>query len=93
MPFTIGGNWKSNEKDPQPKKTQLIKVRNVKRKKAILTVIYNIGGKGYDLKEIATTLKKKLGTGGSVKGNDIEIQGHKADEVKTLLKELGIKAQ
>lgn len=93
MPFTIGGEWKSEESDFQPQNTQPVKVRNIKRKKAILTVIYNIGGKGHDLKEIAATIKRRLGTGGAVRGDDIEIQGHKAEDVIKILKELGIKAQ
>jgi len=93
MPFTIGGEWISPEDNPQPKKSLPVKVRNIKRKKALLTVVYNIGSRDLDIQDLAKTLKRKLGIGGSVKGDDIELQGHKADEVKQILTEMGVKVQ
>jgi len=93
MPFTIGGEWVSPESNPEPKKALPVKVRNIKRKKALLTVIYNIGTRNIDIQDLAKTLKRKLGIGGCVKGDDIELQGHKADEVKKILTEMGVKVQ
>jgi len=93
MPFTIGGEWIAPENKPEPKKCLPIKVRNIKRKKAMLTVIYNIGTRDLDAQELAKTLKRKLGVGGAVKGDDIELQGQKADEVKQILNEMGVKVQ
>jgi len=92
MPFTVGGDWVPAENKPDPKKSQPVKVRNIKRKKAMLTVIYNIGTHNIDVQDLAKTLKRKLGVGGGVKGDDIELQGQKADEVKQILTEMGIKS-
>ena len=41
------------------------------------------------LKEVAMMLKRKLGTGGSVKGLVIEIQGDRKQEILPELKKLG----
>ncbi len=93
MPFTIGGDWKSNDSTPDKNNKQPIKVRNIKRKKALLTVIYNIGTHDVNMTDIAQTLKRRLGVGGAIKNQDIELQGHKANEVKSILQEMGLKAQ
>lgn len=44
-----------------------------------------------EVSQIATTLKKKLGVGGSARGGEILIQGNIADKVKNCLKELGFR--
>lgn len=44
------------------------------------------------LKDVAQTLKRKLGTGGAIKGTTIEIQGDRKPEILAILKELGYKA-
>ncbi|EFB40340.1 hypothetical protein pah_c207o029 [Parachlamydia acanthamoebae str. Hall's coccus] len=41
---------------------------------------------------MASDIKKKLGCGGAVKENDIEIQGDKVEQVKKMLMEKGIKS-
>lgn len=38
-------------------------------------------------------LKTKLGTGGAIKGENLEIQGDRRDDIVTLLNELGYKAK
>ena len=38
-------------------------------------------------------LKTKLGTGGAIKGDNLEIQGDRRDDIVTLLNELGYKAK
>lgn len=45
------------------------------------------------LREIASTLKQRLGCGGSARGGDILIQGDRRDRVVELLAELGYKAR
>ncbi|MCH9613552.1 MAG: putative protein YciH [Chlamydiia bacterium] len=45
------------------------------------------------LKDVATSLKRKLGTGGAVKGITIEIQGDRVDDIKVELKKLGYPAK
>jgi translation initiation factor 1 len=90
MPFTIGGDYLPPEEKPEKKSGRPVKVRLEKRKKAILTVVINL--ERPDLKEIASTLKSRLGCGGSVKDGRIEIQGDKVPQVKELLLEFGIKS-
>ena len=46
-----------------------------------------------DLLDVAATLKKKLGTGGSARGGDILIQGDRRQDVLRDLTEMGIKAR
>ena len=52
--------------------------------------------KGFDhtddiLKNLAKRIKKECATGGSIKNNEIIIQGNKRDVVKTILEEEGFK--
>jgi len=97
MPFTLDGNWipkspdlSTNSKGSPPKSG--VKVREVKRKKALLTVILNLDPSKYNLNEIARELKQKLGVGGAIKDGAIELQGfHQKDVIEILLKR-GIKA-
>ncbi len=70
-----------------------VKVRAIKRKNVLLTVILNLDKSKYDFKDLASVIKKRLGIGGSIKGDEIEFQGHKVEEIKNLLKEMGIKSQ
>lgn len=46
-----------------------------------------------DIEEIARTLRKKLGTGGSARGGEILIQGDRKADVITLLKEFGFRVK
>jgi translation initiation factor 1 len=90
MPFTIGGDWipsKSNEENQKP-----VKVRLVKRGKSILTVILNLKIPAKEVEILAKDLKMKLGCGGAIIDNTIEIQGDKVDQVKKHLDSLGIKS-
>ncbi len=44
-----------------------------------------------EIDEIARTLRKRLGTGGSARGGEILIQGDRKADVMRLLKEMGFK--
>ncbi|CDR35224.1 translation initiation factor [Criblamydia sequanensis] len=90
MPFTIDGSWVPSK--PASENIKPVKVRLVKRGKSILTVILNLNKPEKELLDLASLLKKKLGSGGALKEETIEIQGDKVNEVLKLLKELGIKA-
>ena len=46
-----------------------------------------------DIDDIARTLRKKLGTGGSARGGEILIQGDRKTDVIRLLKEMGFKVK
>lgn len=90
MPFTIGGDWIPNPSSVKPNKP--VKVRLVKRGKSILTVILNLPMTEKEMGELASQLKKKLGCGGAVKGDEIEIQGDKVSQVQKMLSDVGIKS-
>ena len=58
--------------------------------------VVTISGLGLDnkaLKSLATKLKKACGTGGSVVGEVIEVQGDKREEIKIVLEKNGFKVK
>ena len=58
--------------------------------------VITISGLGLDnkaLKELAKKLKKTCGTGGSVVGEVIEVQGDKREEIKSVLEKNGFKVK
>jgi len=58
--------------------------------------VVTITGLGLDsngLKELAKKLKKTCGTGGSVVGEVIEVQGDKREEIKAVLEKNGFKVK
>lgn len=90
MPFTIDGEWvpsKNSLTAPKP-----VKVRLVKRGKNMMTVILNLNMTKNQMTELASKLKKKLGCGGAIKEEGIEIQGDKVEEIKKSLSDIGIKS-
>ena len=92
MPFTFDGQWIPS-KSSAITSQKPVKVRLAKRGKSILTVVLNLQLNDSQLVELASTLKKKLGCGGAVKDRDLEIQGDKVEQIKSYLKEIGIKSQ
>ncbi len=59
------------------------------RKGKGMTIITGVPLRGTDLKELAKQLKQKCGTGGTVKGDIIEIQGDHRDKLITELSDRG----
>ncbi len=55
-----------------------------------VTVIRNIQHNPQHIEKIAKKLKGQLGTGGTVKGKTIEIQGNHVERVKPLLEKEGM---
>lgn len=69
---------------------QRIKIKEEKRKFGkMITVVEGINRKEVDIKDIAKNLKSKLACGGTVKGNNIELQGTHVMKVKSELIRLG----
>jgi translation initiation factor 1 len=74
------------------KKQQEIIVRSEKRRFGkIMTIV--VGFDGLDVKEIAKKLKAKLACGGTIKNNEIELQGEHKNKVKKVLIEEGFDEQ
>lgn len=63
------------------------------RKGKIATLIVGFTIDDEEVKRIATTLKTRLGTGGSARGGEILIQGDRRDDVKAHLIEMGYKVK
>ena len=57
----------------------------------IATVIKGFDQTDDSLKNLAKRIKRECATGGSIKNNEIIIQGNKRDVVKTILEEEGFK--
>ncbi len=71
---------------------QLIKIKIERRKFGKeVTIIEGLDPSVFNLKKVASTLKGKLATGGTVKNNHIELQGNHKSRIRQLLvREFGI---
>ncbi|MEG3976356.1 translation initiation factor [Microcoleus sp. herbarium8] len=58
-----------------------------------VTVISGFQGKPETLADLAKQLKAQCGTGGTVKDNEIEIQGEHKQKLAEILKKMGYKAK
>ena len=87
MPFTIGGEWIPNSS--QSKTKSPIKILKEKRRLTYVTIILHLPQTLPQLKDLCSTLKQRLGCGGSVKDDRIELQGDQIEAVKAYLKEHG----
>jgi translation initiation factor 1 len=95
MPFTVGGEWipsKKSDSDAPKASQKPVKVRLVKRGNNVITTILNLTKSPKELSTLASAIKKRLGSGGAVQEQTIEIQGDKVAEVKKILDEIGIKS-
>jgi translation initiation factor 1 len=70
-----------------PPKSQAIKVRREKNGRAgkTVTTLFEFQASDKERENLAKLLRKSLGTGGTVKGNIVELQG---DQLEKVLKEL-----
>tara|TARA_B110000093_G_scaffold150126_1_gene163927 strand:+ start:38 stop:376 length:339 start_codon:yes stop_codon:yes gene_type:complete len=79
----------SNEIKKEPK--QFLEAHYSKKGRAgkPVTVLKGFNGSKDKIKELAKLLKNKCGVGGSVKDNEIIIQGEHRDKISSILIELG----
>lgn len=81
------------EIDQITKESQKIKIRVERRRlKKLVTSIQGLDTKR-EMKEVAKELKRKLACGGTVKDNEIELQGDHKRKVKEFLLEIGYKEE
>jgi translation initiation factor 1 len=78
----------------EPEKQSLkVQVSRKGRKGKSVTIISGFEHKSETLAKLAKDLKAQCGSGGTVKGNTIEIQGEHGAKLVTLLTEKGYKAK
>ncbi|QJW92756.1 translation initiation factor [Frigoriglobus tundricola] len=80
---------------PAPKKVYTVKLgrETAGRKGKGVTVVWELPLNEDELKELATQLKNKCGTGGTAKDGRIEIQGDHRDKIAQELEKLGYKVK
>jgi translation initiation factor 1 len=76
---------------PPPASKQRPKFRLEKRRGKPVTVITHLTLKESELKDLAGKLKGRLGTGGTAKGGEIELQGDHRGTLPAILREFGFK--
>lgn len=98
MGTDFGDDWSSDNKDKPSKKTATeIKVpekhqlhfSKEKRRGKIVTIVQPFYLEKANLQALLKTLKKKLGTGGTVKENSLEFQGDIPDMLRKHIETLG----
>ena len=98
MGADFGDNWSSDNKD-KPSKTTSTEIKEPnkhqlhfakeKRRGKVVTIVKPFYLKKSDLQALVKTLKKKLGTGGTVKENSLEFQGDIPEQLRKHLEHLG----
>jgi translation initiation factor 1 len=80
---------------PAPGKSTIVRVGRETKGRAGkgVTIISDLSLNDTGLAELATRLKTKLGTGGTVKAGRIEIQGDHRDRIVALLEGIGYRAK
>ncbi len=93
----LGGGFRTVPPPPPPvaKKLGTAKVgrETAGRKGKGVTVVWELGLTEAAMQELATSLKQKCGTGGTVKDGRIEIQGDQRDRIVEELEKLGYKVK
>ena len=90
--------WTSDNKIKEPKKVSKeiktpqkhsLHFAKEKRRGKVVTIVKPFCLSQNELKDLLKTLKKKLGTGGTIKENSLEFQGNIKDTLKNNLFDLG----
>ena len=98
MGASFDDEWSSDNKE-KPKKKISTEVKapekhqlhfaKEKRRGKVVTIVQPFFLSANDLKALLKTVKKKLGTGGTVKDNGLEFQGEVQDNLRIQLEKLG----
>ena len=67
-----------------------LRVEKAGRGGKTVTVVYDLPRNASFLKELCTDLKRACGTGGTVEGDTVELQGDRREQVRELLQKRGI---
>ena len=81
------------ESQPSKKETLRVVIDKKGRKGKTATIIEGFSEENEEIEKVEKTLKTRLGVGGSSRGLEILIQGDRANEVKTILRDLGYKVK
>ncbi len=93
-------NWSSDNKQKASKKNSLeikepskhrLYFAKEKRRGKVVTIIKPFFLKDKELKALLKTLKAKLGSGGTIKENSIELQGEIKEKAKSILEKEGFR--
>jgi translation initiation factor 1 len=77
-----------------PPKQQTARLAIEKRKKGkLVTVVRGLSAAGNDLPALLSRLKTSIGAGGTIEGEELEIQGTHLDRVRHFLEQLGYKVK
>ena len=95
--YSTDSNFKTEQKVEEsvtlPVQDQLLKVRLDARHRGgkIVTLVEGFSGTEADLEQLGKQLKSYCGTGGSVKNNEVIIQGDNLEKVLLCLNKMGYK--
>lgn len=91
--WQAGGSLAEPEATGLPPKKQVIKIRREKNGRAgkTVTTLFEFQASDRQREELAKLLRKTLGTGGTVKGNVVELQGDQMAKLMAELSALGYK--
>lgn len=79
---------------PEPSKQHLVvRIDRKGRAGKQVTLVEGFVGADDDLAELARTLKRRLGVGGTAKGGEIAVQGDWRDRIVSILSDLGYKSK
>lgn len=76
---------------PPSKQKLYIKLDKKNRNGKIVTIVSNFVGTQEDLENLCKIIKNKCATGGTIKDNEIIIQGNFKEKINNILQELGYK--
>ena len=98
MGASFSDGWSSDNKEKSKTKStieikepqkHLLYFSKEKRRGKVVTIVKPFCLEEKTLKALLKTIKKKLGTGGTMKEDSLEFQGEVQDKLKVLLEKLG----